>query len=224
MGKVWKFFLEDGKVVEGMDVVREMEAVGSEDGDTSKPVVIKDCEMAKTNSPATPIYSSPATPIYSSPATPIYSSPATPIYSSPATPIYSSPATPIYSSPATPIYSSPATPIYSSPATPIYSSPATPIYSSPATPIYSSPATPIYSHATPIYSHATPIYSLPPLNHTCSFFKVPSEHHKLAPIQGHRFPYSQLTQTVQWLIRKRKTNITWDKSLNHNNGASIKVK
>ncbi|KAL5493906.1 hypothetical protein EMCRGX_G015143 [Ephydatia muelleri] len=37
----------DGKVVERMDVVREMEAVGSEDGDTSKPVVIKDCEMAK---------------------------------------------------------------------------------------------------------------------------------------------------------------------------------
>ncbi|KAL5506804.1 hypothetical protein EMCRGX_G008544 [Ephydatia muelleri] len=37
----------DGKVVEGMDVVRKMEAVGSEDGDTSKPVVIKDCGMAK---------------------------------------------------------------------------------------------------------------------------------------------------------------------------------
>ena len=38
----------DGKVLEGMDVVRKMEAVGSEDGgDTSKPVVIKDCEMAK---------------------------------------------------------------------------------------------------------------------------------------------------------------------------------
>ncbi|KAL5506598.1 hypothetical protein EMCRGX_G008280 [Ephydatia muelleri] len=36
-----------GKVVEGMDVVRKMEAVGSEDGDTSKPVVIKDCGMAK---------------------------------------------------------------------------------------------------------------------------------------------------------------------------------
>ena len=33
--------------MEGMDVVRKMEAVGSEDGDTSKPVVIKDCEMAK---------------------------------------------------------------------------------------------------------------------------------------------------------------------------------
>ena len=33
--------------VEGMDVVRKMEAVGSEDGDTSKPVVIKACEMAK---------------------------------------------------------------------------------------------------------------------------------------------------------------------------------
>ncbi|KAL5506738.1 hypothetical protein EMCRGX_G008473 [Ephydatia muelleri] len=41
------FFSEDGKVVEGMDVVRKMEAVGSEDGDTSNPVVIKDCEMAK---------------------------------------------------------------------------------------------------------------------------------------------------------------------------------
>ena len=37
----------DGKVVEGMDVVRKMESVGSEDVDTSKPVVIKDCEMAK---------------------------------------------------------------------------------------------------------------------------------------------------------------------------------
>ena len=36
----------DGKVVEGMDVVRKMEAVGSEDGYTSKPV-IKNCEMAK---------------------------------------------------------------------------------------------------------------------------------------------------------------------------------
>eukprot|EP00731_Ephydatia_muelleri_P004027 Em0002g203a len=36
-----------GKVVEGMDVVRKMEAVGSEDGDTSKPVVIKNCGMAK---------------------------------------------------------------------------------------------------------------------------------------------------------------------------------
>ncbi|KAL5506636.1 hypothetical protein EMCRGX_G008334 [Ephydatia muelleri] len=99
MGKVWKFFSEDGKVVEGMDVVREMEAVGSEDGDTSKPVVIKDCGMANHTHlllPATPIYSSSATPNYSSPATPNYSSPATPIYSH-ATPIYSSPATPIYS-------------------------------------------------------------------------------------------------------------------------------
>ncbi|KAL5506620.1 hypothetical protein EMCRGX_G008304 [Ephydatia muelleri] len=37
----------DGKVVEGMDVVRKMETVRSEDGDTSKPVVIKDCGMAK---------------------------------------------------------------------------------------------------------------------------------------------------------------------------------
>ena len=37
----------DGKVLERMDVVRKMEAVGSEDGDTSKPVVIKDCGMAK---------------------------------------------------------------------------------------------------------------------------------------------------------------------------------
>ena len=33
--------------MEGMDVVRKMEAIGSEDGDTSKPVVIKACEMAK---------------------------------------------------------------------------------------------------------------------------------------------------------------------------------
>ena len=33
--------------MEGMDVVRNMEAVGSEDGDTSKPMVIKDCGMAK---------------------------------------------------------------------------------------------------------------------------------------------------------------------------------
>ena len=33
----------DGKVLERMDVVRKMEAVGSEDGgDTSKPMVIKD--------------------------------------------------------------------------------------------------------------------------------------------------------------------------------------
>ena len=33
--------------MEGIDVVRKMEAVGSEDGDTSNPVVIKDCGMAK---------------------------------------------------------------------------------------------------------------------------------------------------------------------------------
>ena len=33
--------------MEGMDVVRKIEAVGSEDGDISKRVVIKDCEMAK---------------------------------------------------------------------------------------------------------------------------------------------------------------------------------
>ena len=33
--------------MEGMEVVRKMEAVGSEDGDTSKPVVIKDCKVAK---------------------------------------------------------------------------------------------------------------------------------------------------------------------------------
>jgi len=32
-----------GKVVEGMDVVKAIEAVGSSGGDTSKPVVIKDC-------------------------------------------------------------------------------------------------------------------------------------------------------------------------------------
>ena len=30
-----------GKVVEGMDVVKAIEAVGSEEGETSKPVVIK---------------------------------------------------------------------------------------------------------------------------------------------------------------------------------------
>ena len=34
-------------VVEGMDLVRKMETVGSEDGDTSNSVVIKDCGMAK---------------------------------------------------------------------------------------------------------------------------------------------------------------------------------
>ena len=33
--------------MEGMDVVRKMEAVWSEDGDTSNPMVIKDCGMAK---------------------------------------------------------------------------------------------------------------------------------------------------------------------------------
>ena len=32
-----------GKVVEGMDVVKAIEAVGSSGGKTSKPVVIKDC-------------------------------------------------------------------------------------------------------------------------------------------------------------------------------------
>jgi cyclophilin family peptidyl-prolyl cis-trans isomerase len=32
-----------GNVVEGMDVVKAIEAVGSSGGDTSKPVVIKDC-------------------------------------------------------------------------------------------------------------------------------------------------------------------------------------
>lgn len=32
-----------GKVVEGMDVVKAIEAVGSSGGATSKPVVIKDC-------------------------------------------------------------------------------------------------------------------------------------------------------------------------------------
>ena len=36
-----------GKVLEGMDVVRKMEAVGTEDGDTKKPVAIKNCGMAK---------------------------------------------------------------------------------------------------------------------------------------------------------------------------------
>jgi len=32
-----------GSVVEGLDVVKKMEAVGSQGGSTSKPVVIKDC-------------------------------------------------------------------------------------------------------------------------------------------------------------------------------------
>merc|ERR1711879_653642 len=32
-----------GKVVEGMDVVKKIEAVGSQQGRTSKPVVIADC-------------------------------------------------------------------------------------------------------------------------------------------------------------------------------------
>ena len=32
-----------GSVVEGMDVVRKMEAVGSEEGTTSKPVFIGNC-------------------------------------------------------------------------------------------------------------------------------------------------------------------------------------
>ena len=32
-----------GSVVEGMDVVRKIEAVGSDSGKTSKPVVIADC-------------------------------------------------------------------------------------------------------------------------------------------------------------------------------------
>ena len=32
-----------GSVVEGMDVVRKMEAIGSESGKTSKPVEISDC-------------------------------------------------------------------------------------------------------------------------------------------------------------------------------------
>jgi len=32
-----------GQVVEGMDVVKKMEAVGSQSGSTSKPVLIKDC-------------------------------------------------------------------------------------------------------------------------------------------------------------------------------------
>ena len=32
-----------GKVVEGMDVVKAIEAVGSSGGETSKPVIIKDC-------------------------------------------------------------------------------------------------------------------------------------------------------------------------------------
>ncbi|KAL5505119.1 hypothetical protein EMCRGX_G006500 [Ephydatia muelleri] len=35
-----------GKVVSGMEVVRKMEAAGSRNGATSKPVVIKDCGMA----------------------------------------------------------------------------------------------------------------------------------------------------------------------------------
>jgi len=32
-----------GSVVEGLDVVKKMEAVGSQGGSTSKPVLIKDC-------------------------------------------------------------------------------------------------------------------------------------------------------------------------------------
>ena len=32
-----------GSVVEGMDVVKKVEAVGSDSGKTSKPVVIADC-------------------------------------------------------------------------------------------------------------------------------------------------------------------------------------
>jgi len=32
-----------GQVVEGLDIVKKMEAVGSQSGSTSKPVVIKDC-------------------------------------------------------------------------------------------------------------------------------------------------------------------------------------
>ena len=32
-----------GSVVEGMDVVKKIEAVGSDSGKTSKPVVIADC-------------------------------------------------------------------------------------------------------------------------------------------------------------------------------------
>jgi len=32
-----------GSVVEGMDIVKKMEAVGSQSGSTSKPVTIKDC-------------------------------------------------------------------------------------------------------------------------------------------------------------------------------------
>lgn len=32
-----------GKVVEGIDVVKKMEAVGSQSGSTSKKVIIKDC-------------------------------------------------------------------------------------------------------------------------------------------------------------------------------------
>ena len=32
-----------GKVVEGMDVVKNIEAVGSDNGETKKPVVIADC-------------------------------------------------------------------------------------------------------------------------------------------------------------------------------------
>merc|ERR1712182_14053 len=35
-----------GTVVDGMDVVKKIEAVGSQSGATSKPVVIADCGMA----------------------------------------------------------------------------------------------------------------------------------------------------------------------------------
>jgi len=41
-----------GKVVEGMDVVKKMEAVGSQGGSTSKKVMITDCGEIKTEEPS----------------------------------------------------------------------------------------------------------------------------------------------------------------------------
>lgn len=40
-----------GQVVKGMDVVKKMEAVGSQSGATSKKVVIKDCGVVKKDEP-----------------------------------------------------------------------------------------------------------------------------------------------------------------------------
>ena len=68
--------------------------------------------------------------------------------------------------------------------------------------IYSSPV-PCHAHS-PSHTHSFPATPTPP-QPCCLVFKVLSEHHKLAPIHGHRFPYTQFTQTVQWLFKKGKT-------------------